>query len=89
MRRLVRAAFEEYGIPAYFNTDQVATYSSNEFIALLASENVAQSMDGKGRWVDNVINERAFRSIKQEYVYINEYSTPNELRALIGAYIDD
>jgi putative transposase len=85
----VRAAFEEYGIPAYFNTDQGVTYSSNEFIALLAGEGVAQSMDGKGRWVDNVINERAFRSIKQECVYINEYSTPNELRALIGAYIAD
>ena len=87
--KCMEEAFDDHGIPAYANSDQGATYSANEYIALLADRGVAQSMDGKGRWVDNVICERAFRSIKQECVYINEYSTPNELRSLIGTYIDD
>ena len=46
-------------------------------------------MDGKGRWVDNVLCERAFRTIKQECIYINEYKTPNDLRKIIGEFIDD
>jgi len=82
------AAFEAHGTPAVMNSDQGSTYSASEYVALLAGNGVAQSMDGKGRWVDNVIVERAFRTIKQECVYINEYSTPSELRALIGAYIE-
>lgn len=87
--RCVETAFEDYGIPAYVNSDQGVTYSSHEYITLLADRGVAQSMDGKGRWVDNVICERAFRSIKQECVYINDYFTPNDLRMLISGYIDD
>jgi Transposase and inactivated derivatives len=87
--KCVETAFEQYGTPAIQNSDQGATYSANEYIELLANNGVAQSMDGKGRWVDNVFCERAFRTIKQECVYINEYSTPNELRAHIGAFIDD
>jgi putative transposase len=45
-------------------------------------------MDGKARWVDNVIIERWFRSLKWEDVYINEYCSPRELRNGIAAYID-
>jgi putative transposase len=82
-------AFEAYGTPAVTNSDQGSTYSAHEYIALLAGHGVAQSMDGKGRWVDNVLCERTFRSIKQECVYINDYATPNELRRIIGEYIDD
>lgn len=85
----VSEAFDVYGTPAILNSDQGSTYTAGEYISLLAEHGVAQSMDGKGRWIDNVICERAFRTIKQECVYINEYSTPNELRALIGRYVDD
>lgn len=87
--KCVATAFEEYGIPAYLNSDQGSTYSANEYVALLAENGTRQSMDGKGRWVDNVICERVFRSIKQECVYINEYKTPNDLRRLISEYIND
>jgi putative transposase len=46
-------------------------------------------MDGKARWIDNVIVERWFRSLKVEYVYINEYNSPRELRAGIVDYINN
>jgi len=46
-------------------------------------------MDGKARWVDNVIIERWFRSLKTEYIYINEYASPRALRAGIRAYVRD
>ena len=82
-------AMDTYGTPAIANSDQGTTYTSGEYISLLAKYGVEQSMDGRGRWVDNVFCERTFRSIKQECIYINEYTTPNELRALIGKYIDD
>lgn len=87
--RCMEEAFETHGLPAIVNSDQGVTYSSNEYISLLADNRVEQSMDGKGRWVDNVFCERAFRTIKQECIYINDYSTPNELRALIADFIDD
>lgn len=45
-----------------------------------------QSMDGKARWVDNVIAERWFRSLKSEHLRINEHETPAELRRLIAGY---
>jgi len=46
-------------------------------------------MDGRARWVDNVIIERWFRSLKTEYVYINDYASPRELRAGIDEYVRD
>lgn len=45
-------------------------------------------MDGKARWVDNVIVERWFRSLKSEHLRINEYETPAELRRLIAGYVE-
>ena len=85
----VGEAFDTYGTPAIMNSDQGSTYTAGEYISLLAEYTVEQSMDGKGRWVDNVICERVFRTIKQECVYINDYTTPNELRSLISRYIED
>jgi putative transposase len=46
-------------------------------------------MDGKARWVDNVIIERWFRSLKCDNIYINEYQNPKQLRAGIGAYVQE
>ena len=48
---------------------------------------IKQSMDGKARWVDNVIIERWFRSLKTEHIYITEYTNPRELRQEIKGYI--
>jgi len=83
----VKAAIERYGVPGIINSDQGSQFTSEDYIKLLAAEGIRQSMDGKARWVDNVRIERWFRSLKTEYIYINEYSSPRELRAGIAAYI--
>ena len=62
---------------------------SNDYIEFLKAKNIRRSMDGKARWVDNVVIERWFRSLKTELIYINEYSNPRELRQQIGSYIKD
>lgn len=85
----VRKAIATYGTPAIINTDQGSQFSSNAYRKLLAQHGIRQSMDGKARWVDNVIIERWFRSLKTEYVYINEYNSPKELRAGIRSYVQD
>ena len=83
----VKAAMDHHGVPGIINSDQGSQFTSDEYIKLLSEEGIRQSMDGKERWVDNVRMERWFRSLKTEYVYINEYSSPRELRAGIAAYI--
>ena len=80
-------ALEQYGIPSIINSDQGSQFTSDAYIGLLKANGIRQSMDGKARWVDNVIIERWFRSLKTECVYINDYASPRELRAGIKAYI--
>jgi len=85
----LQEAMDRYGIPGIINTDQGSQFASVAYTALLKENKVLQSMDGKARWVDNVIIERWFRSLKTEYIYINEYSSPRELRNGIQEYIED
>jgi len=74
--------------PEIINSDQGSQYTSNDYIALLKSEDIKISMDTVGRATDNARIERFFRSIKQEKLYIYEYSTVDELRVLIAEYMD-
>jgi len=74
-------ALLRYGPPEIFNTDQGAQYTSEAFTATLKGHGVQISMDGKGRWVDNVFVERLWRSVKYEDVYLRAYETPAALRA--------
>ncbi len=83
----VKSAIEKYGCPGVINSDQGSQFTSDAYKNLLKEQGIRQSMDGKARWVDNVIIERWFRSLKTEYVYINEYNSPKELRAGIRDYI--
>ena len=87
--RAVQSAIETHGIPGIINTDQGSQFTGVEYRQLLQSHGIRQSMDGKGRWVDNVVIERWFRSLKTEYIYINEYNSPNELNRFIETYVDD
>ncbi len=84
------AALEEalmhYGAPEIFNTDQGAQYTSETFTAVLKRNGVKISMDGKGRWVDNVVVERLWRSVKYEDVYLRAYETPAALRVGLTGY---
>ena len=76
----VKKAVETYGAPAIINSDQGSQFGSDAYTGYLKENKIRQSMDGKARWVDNVIIERWFRSLKCEDIYINEYNTPKELR---------
>lgn len=84
----VELAIQKYGVPAIINSDQGSQFTSNEYVKLLKSHNIRQSMDGKARWVDNVLIERWFRSLKCEDIYINEYTSPKELRRGIKTYVN-
>ncbi len=79
-------ALLHYGAPEIFNTDQGAQYTSEAFITVLKGHEVKISMDGKGRWVDNVFVERLWRSVKYEDVYLRAYETPSALRAGLTGY---
>lgn len=82
-------AIARYGVPSIINSDQGSQFTSAAYTDFLKAQGVRQSMDGKARWVDNVIIERWFRSLKTEYIYINEYTSPKALRIGIRAYIED
>ncbi len=83
------AALEEalarYGAPEIFNTDQGSQFTGIAFIDVLKEAGVRISMDGKGRWMDNVFIERLWRSLKYECVYLNAFETGSEARAVLAA----
>ena len=81
-------ALARYGTPEIFNTDQGSQFTSAEFVGVLEKAGVRVSMDGRGRWVVNVMVERLWRSLKYENVYLNAYETGTEARKGIGAWID-
>ena len=74
--------------PEIFNTDQGSQFTSEAFTGRLKEEGIRISMDGKGRWRDNVFVERIWRSIKYEEVYLHAYASVSEARASISRYID-
>jgi putative transposase len=84
---LVKRATAKYGVPAILNSDQGSQFTSLEYMEYLKSAKIRQSMDGKGRWIDNVIIERWFRTLKVERVYIYDYQTPRELRIGLDEFI--
>lgn len=80
-------ALAKYGQPDIFNTDQGSQFTSFAFTGVLRDKGVRISMDGRGRWLDNVFIERLWRSLKYENVYLNAYETGSEARADIGRWI--
>jgi len=85
----VKKAVATYGAPAIINSDQGPQFGSEAYTGYLKENKIRQSMDGKARWIDNVIIERWFRSLKCEDIYINEYNTPRELRLGIKKYVEE
>ena len=73
--------------PQIFNTDQGSQFTSDEFTGTLIDEEIKISMDGKGRAIDNIFIERFWRSIKQEYVYLNPPNGGYELYNGIEEYM--
>ena len=76
------------GVPEMCNTDQGAQFTSQVFTGLLEQHGVRISMDGKGRYTDNLFMERLWRSLKYEEVYLKAYAGGKEARAGIGGYFD-
>ena len=74
--------------PEIFNTDQGSQFTSEAFTGRLKEEGIKISMDGKGRWRDNVFVERIWRSIKYEEVYLRAYASVSEARTSISKYLD-
>jgi putative transposase len=74
--------------PEIFNTDQGSQFTSDDFTGLLRKNGIDISMDGKGRWRDNVFVERVWKSIKYEEVYLHAYETVQEARTSIGKYLE-
>jgi putative transposase len=81
-------ALARHGKPDIFNTDQGSQFTSEAFTGVLASNDIAISMDGKGAWRDNVFVERLWRSVKYEEVYLKAYDNVSEARSSIGRYLD-
>jgi len=79
-------AIERHGAPDIFNTDQGSQFTSEAFTGVLKQHDIRISMDGKGRWVDNVFVERLWRSVKYEEVYLKAYDSIGEARESLDRY---
>jgi putative transposase len=79
-------ALARFGKPGIFNTDQGSQFTSAAFTGTLAHAGVLISMDGRGRWLDNVFIERLWRSLKYEDIYLKGYADGHEAKAGIGAW---
>ena len=80
-------ALARFGKPEIFNTDQGGQFTSAIFTGTLTAAGVKISMDGRGRWIDNVFIERLWRSLKYEDIYLKGYADGREARAGIGEWL--
>jgi len=79
-------AIHYYGTPDIFNTDQGSQFTSMDFTERLRNNNIAISMDGRGRVFDNIFVERLWRTVKYEDIYIHDYQTIPQARLGLGDY---
>jgi putative transposase len=84
---VLKEAMDRYGKPEIFNTDQGVQFTAAVFIEQLEADGVRVSMDGKGRFLDNIFIERLWRSLKYEEVFIRAYASVAEARLGIGYWI--
>lgn len=84
----VEEAMKNFGAPDIFNTDQGSQFTSADFTKVLLGAGIKVSMDGRGRFMDNIFVERLWRSIKCEEVYLNDYQNVEEARSGIKRYIE-
>ncbi|QQV08291.1 IS3 family transposase [Acinetobacter johnsonii] len=84
----LQEAIVKYGCPEVFNTDQGSQLTSEAFLNELKLRKIRISMDGKGRWIDNVMIERLWCSVKHEEVYLKAYDTVKQAKQSIAEYLD-
>ena len=84
----LQEALDRHGSPEIFNSDQGVQFTSAAFTGVLAAGGVRISMDGKGRYLDNIFIERLWRSLKYEDIYIKAYASVPEARRGIGDWLN-
>ena len=85
-KEALEEAILRFGTPDIFNTDQGSQFTSDDFTGVLIANGIKISMDGKGRWMDNVFIERLWRSVKYDDVYLKAYASIAEARLGLGEY---
>lgn len=88
LEALAMAVGQSGRLPEVFNTDQGSQFTSQEWTGELTRLGIAISMDGKGRWMDNVFIERLWRSVKHEDIYLREYASLPALEAGLEAWFE-
>ena len=83
----LQEALERHGPPSIFNSDQGVQFTSAAFTSVLTASGVRISMDGKGRYLDNIFIERLWRSLKYENIYIQAYASVPDARRGIGDWL--
>lgn len=81
-------AMDRFGKPVIFNTDQGSQFTSDVFTDTLKNAGIRISMDGKGRWMDNVMIERLWRSMKYECIYLHAFETGTQVRNGLKEWIN-
>lgn len=81
-------AIQRYGVPEIMNTDQGSQFRSVDFTEVLKKHGIQISMDGKGRWIDNVFVERLWWSLKYEEIYLKAYDSIREAQRHIGVWFE-
>jgi putative transposase len=85
---VLKAALDKYPAPRIFNSDQGSQYTSHEHTEMLKNNNIQISMNGKGRSIDNIVIERFFRTLKYNFIFINEFKGVKEHKDAINSYMD-
>jgi putative transposase len=83
----LQEALDRFGPPEIFNSDQGSQFTSIDFTDVLKARGIRISMDGKGRYLDNIFIERLWRSLKYEEIYIKAYASVQEARRGIGGWM--
>ena len=86
-RDALEEALVRFGTPEIFNTDQGSQFTSAAFTGMLAAAGIRISMDGRGRWMDNVFIERLWRSLKHEDIYLKGYADGREAHAGVASWL--
>jgi putative transposase len=81
-------ALKNYQHPEIFNTDQGSQFTSSDWCDLLKEKNIKISHDGKGRCFDNIVNERLWRTVKYEEVYLKSYESVNDARRQLMDFVE-
>lgn len=85
---VISDAIDTYGKPEIINSDQGSRFTSEDYVNLLKSNDIKISMDSRGRALDDIFIERLWRSVKQEYVYLNPCENCHELWKGLSGYFD-